>query len=114
MTVKLTGADLNAFMADAEFWANGRWYEDAMVSINGGEYFDWDGETIEPEDMISWDGGIVYDSDRTGAGSRSLEPEIRKWMKARSVATIVIEVNKDHEADVRALLNSAPGVKVLK
>lgn len=113
MTLKLKGADLKAFMEDREFWWDGRWYEEAELSINGGPWFDWDGEEIKDTDSLRWRGGVVYDGpdDRDGYG---LQPKLLAWLKGRVHTLVVLEIHKDHLAAVKELINATPGVRMFK
>lgn len=106
MSVKLTGAEFLAFMNDKAFWYDGRWYEDAVISINGGEEFDWDGEAIAPTDKIIWQGGCLYETADVGSISYDLERKLRAWLKARSVTTFLVEVPNEQVEAFRAHLKA--------
>lgn len=114
MSVKLTGADLKAFMEDKAFWTDGRWYEEAVLSINGGEPFDWDGEPIDPADKITWHGGMVYDNADIGSTFYDLETELKRWLKKRAVTVVVLEVDNAKVDMIVSMLKATVGVKVLK
>lgn len=114
MTIKLTGADWKAFMDDKEFWWEGRWYQDGAMSINGAEWIDWDQEPIEPEDEIRWKGGEVYDSADIRSPWYDMEKKLRAWLKARTVTTVVLEVDRNHLAHLLLQMGNHPGVRVLK
>lgn len=113
MTVKLTGAELNAFMADKSFWWDGRWYQDAVISVNEGDWFDWDGEKIEAQDQVRWQGGDVYDNEDVGSTFYSLEAELKKWLKKQTTTVIVLQVDKDKLTDALAAIGAINGVRIV-
>lgn len=111
--VKLTGAEWAAFMDDKAEWPEGAWFDDEQITVNGTAWEEgWDGEQLEPSDKVVLIGGAFYpdESARTFFDS---EAKVRKWLKARNVTILTIEVVNEAAADLKAELKARTGVKVL-
>lgn len=117
MSVKLTGAEIKAFYADATFWPDGRWHEDESVSIEGIDQASGfeDVEDYLDEAKIVLEGGIVYD-ERIGHVSEvcSVESLFKRWRKAQTVSLVMIEVPKDLDAEKLSEALKSIGAKVHK
>lgn len=110
MTVKLTGADLNAFMTDREVWKDGYWYDDAEWTVDGHpddlEYTFEDGQGVPPAAKVTLNYGAYYTGSDVGATFYDLESVLRKWLKARTVTVVAVEVPnaevENFKADLKA------------
>lgn len=115
MTVKLTGADYKAFLEDASVWKEGYWFESDHVTVNGEEVGDdYDETTLDDADKVTITGGCLYLGSDIGAESIDYEKRLRKWLKARTVTTVVLEINNDQLENHLASFAVLPGVKVLR
>jgi hypothetical protein len=117
MAVKMTGAEWNAWMADKAAWPDGAYYEDEDMKIDGVQVGD-DGVAgdLAADAKVSISGGRFYESDGPvdWSNSKSFEAVARRWLKARSVETIVVEINRDDAAAFRVLVGSFRNARIIK
>lgn len=122
MSVKLSGAEMNAFMVDPAVWGeegnwSGRWYDDAYVEVDGEqddlEYtFRSDDSKLPADAKVTVEGGCLYRGEDANSPWDDFEKFLRRWLKARSVTTLVLEVPNEQVEAIRGLLE-ARGVRVL-
>lgn len=113
------GADLIAFWREWPM-GNGVYHDDSPFSMNDADVLcvvDDIGNPIAPVDpdvtysfnygVLGWQG----DGPQPAAFDSDLVRVFRRWLKARTVATLVVEVPRDAAATARALIE-AQGWKI--
>lgn len=109
MGVKLTGSEFNEFMKDDSVWLKDYWYEDVYALVNG-EPDELEAEL--PDDAkVVLEGGCFYTGQEINSTHFDFEQIVRKWLKARVTAVLVVEVPKDKLDEAKALFKSK-GYKV--
>jgi hypothetical protein len=87
------------------------YWEDASVQVNGeqtAEYeFDYD-TGIKPTDSISVSGGVVLGK-VVGTAGPSFEAYLRRWLKARSTTSFIVECDKALTERIQELITQAGG-----
>lgn len=122
MAVKCTGAEFLRFYNDKAWWfsregktaqsddENTVW-EDACVLVNGeqiAEYeFDFD-KDLKPTDTVSVSGGVVFGK-VVGAKEPSVEAYLKRWLKAQSTTSILIDCPKEKLDAILAAIKAAGG-----
>lgn len=114
MTVKLTGADWNAFMQDKAEWPEGAYYQDEELHVNG-DHMGNDGasDDLPLDAKVSVRGGEFYPSAKDRE-FYSFERKLRAWLKARTVTTVVLEVDNEELPYLKTMLTFITGVRLLK
>ena len=109
MTVKMTGAQFKAFLA-AE-WGPDAYWEETEITVNGEPMpDDCDDAFVKDADTITITGGVIYqDQVHNPQSCINAEPFARKWLKAQSTVTLMVEVPREH-ADWFAKSFQATGV----
>lgn len=108
MTVKTTGAEFKRFYFDDAYWPDGTWHEDEEIEIDGNPI----SEDLAIEDIhniaaLKVTGGIVMGL--ADGSEPSVESYFKKWRKAQSTVSFVVECDKDKEGAVRAAIRAAGG-----
>jgi len=112
--VKCTGAEWKAFYSNNEYWPEGYWHDDVLVSINGQEsddFLDADVDTVADDAVIRIEAGHVFEED--GEPVRSLEAHFKKWKKEATTVMLVVQVDRKKADDVKAAIKAAGG-KIVK
>jgi hypothetical protein len=113
MTVKSSVAEFKQFYNNLAFWPPGSYHDDVIFSVNGiaVDDADFNIENFSDSDAIVVEGGDVYLSNGNGFFrlSDSVENHFKKWKKQQVTVLMVIEVNCDREAEVRASVFAARG-----
>lgn len=119
MTTKTTGAEFKRFYSDPEYWPetekdgqDGPWHEDEIIEVDG-QARGPDAELSDIADTaaVRIDGGAVYGSRFKGDGP-SLETYFKRWRKAQTTCTLVIECDIGKRDEIVAALKKL-GAKVL-
>jgi hypothetical protein len=113
MAVKTTGAEFKRFYADKAFWPHGTWHEDEGITIDGQPFDYASGDILDEVSdscVMTLAHGCVFRADSSEWGS--FEGHFKKWRKAQTTTSLVIECPKELEAVVRAAIKAA-GAKVL-
>lgn len=110
MSVKCTGAELNAFLDDPAFWKVGgddhTWYDDAVMTMDGA---DWDGDPkAEPTSKCVIEGGVVCGF-VIGPAEPSVEAYFRRWKKAQTSVLFTGNCPKEAFEAVKAAVKAAGG-----
>lgn len=110
--IKITGAELKAFLRDDwEKWGNAIYYEDAVFEINGNEidanHVELDLETIGSDAEAKIVRGIVYNPNFVEICS--LETLFKRWKKLQTHETLVIEAPKDQIEKIKKFIEQAKG-----
>ena len=87
MTIKMSGAEFNAFYSDPAMWPEGVYHDDQIITING--VIVDDDCTPNDNDLVSITGGYVTDED--GGDLGTLESYIRKWRKKQNTVVLLVE-----------------------
>ena len=107
MPIKLTGAQLKAFLNDTEFWPEGRWMDDDVVERNGEVEEDFDWLSAADTDSIKLIDGVVFEDNGDEVGG--LVPLARRWLKAQTSTCFLVTVDKTKEEEIKALIRKAGG-----
>ena len=108
MTVKTTGAEFKRFYFDDAYWPDGTWHEDEEIEVDGlPTSEDLAIENIPDTASMRIAGGVVMGLADDSAPS--VESYFKKWRKAQSTASFVVECAKDKEGAVRAAIRAAGG-----
>jgi hypothetical protein len=101
--VKLTGQEYNDF-CNSDVWGKD-WYWDETLFLHNGKEVDDLGE-LDPTDEVILLEGTVFKGSTHDAVAVDALAFVRKWLKARTVTTLMVEVPKDQieafKADMRA------------
>ena len=108
MTVKTTGAEFKRFYFDDAYWPDGTWHEDEEIEVDGLPI----SEDLAIEDVpdtasMRIAGGVVMGL-ADGSGP-SVESYFKKWRKAQSTVSLLVECDKDKEDAVRSAVRAAGG-----
>ena len=109
MTVKATGAEIQAFMKSD--WDE-CWMDDYVFEINGTEIgSEFEEEELNPDDNVKIICGEIYD----GEMSRlcSLESYFKKWRKKQAESVLVVNAPNDKLEAIKTAIEQAGG-KILK
>lgn len=107
MGVTLTGAEYTAFFEDKTVWPDeSDWIEGELVYVDGRECEGLP-DKVPDGAVVRIDAGIIrrFESDENDC----LVSAIRKWKRQRNVVTIVVEVRRDAEANMLAVIKAAGG-----
>jgi hypothetical protein len=122
MSIKTTGRDFKRFYTDDAVWKpagskDGAYFDDVTIYVNDA---DWDAggkdyEDIPDDATVSFSGGSWYPDQDTAAQyeSRNFETVFKKWRKAQTHTTIIVEVALDNIEAMKAAVAAAGG-KVLQ
>lgn len=114
MSIKCTGAELKAFYQseDPEFWPDGSWCEDEEITVDGAPVTE-NYQQIPDAAKVTVAGGYVFFAGKDGDLGPSFEAHFKRWRKAQTTASIVVEVQKDKLESLVAAIAAAGG-KVLR
>ena len=114
MTVKTNGATWKKFYQDPAFWPSEAWHEGEEITVNGLSVSDSDFDltAMKDADHIAVTGGVVYLL-KGGYDGPTLEAHFRKWLKAQTTTTLLVEVDRARLEAVSAAVEAA-GERVLK
>lgn len=117
MSVKMKGAEFNAFYHDEEYWPKNAWHDYHDVSVNG-QYRDELDEDIADDDDVIIEDGVVYIPTETEDGVREKEVKLTtffsNWRKRNKYTFLVVTVEKEHIETVTASIKSIAGVSSVK
>lgn len=89
---KITGLEFKEFYYDEDFWADGIWCDDVLLTVNDDPWDESDEYSrIKNSDSVIIESGFVISGDK----EYSMVNFFNKWKKKRSVAFITIEIDKD-------------------
>ena len=113
--IKLTGAEMNAFMTDKSVWDGGKWYDDLYAEVDGVPSdldMDFDKAGFAPDAKVRVEGGVLYRGGQFDAVFDDFETILRRWKKARTVTVVTLEVPNEQVEAFKASAKSA-GCRVL-
>lgn len=117
MSVKMKGAEFNAYYHDDAYWVKDAWHDDTCVKVNG-EYVDELDDNVPDDADVVIESGVVYIPTKSESGYEetevSLVSHFKAWRKQSKYSSIVVTVEKDKAAEVREALRSIPGVASVK
>lgn len=102
MTVKTTGAEFKAFYNDPEFWPDGYWHDDTVITFDGHEVADFTVDTSANATVVRIEAGMIFDGQDNELCS--LETHFKRWRKKQSHAHVCVLVPKDKLGEIAALL----------
>ena len=114
MVTKTTGAEFKRFYSDTEYWPDddgNTFHEDEIVFVNGGEH-DGEYENMPDDALVTVVAGIVY-SPKFDCNEPSFEAYFKRWRKAQSSISIVVEIDRSKEEALRAAIKTIGG-RILK
>jgi monoamine oxidase len=108
--VKMSGKDFKDFYNDPTLWAGEAYHDDVLILVNGAEFvsdaLDGDASTIADTDQVVVEYGVYYAPD---GADKDLAAVARRWLKARSTTTLLVEVAKDKQVALVAAVKAAGG-----
>ncbi len=107
--VKMTGAEFMQFTAEP--WGPD-WYWDETVFLHNGVEKDDIGECAETDEVVILE-GTIFKGQEIASVSIDALPFARKWLKARTITSLTVEVPKDQIEAFKADM-AAKGLRVLK
>lgn len=108
MSIKTNGAEWKRFYNDKVFWPEGHWHDDELMTLNGEESpEDWDLSEVPDSAALTIEAGCVFDA--AGDSVASLESHFKKWRKAQTTASVVVEIHKDKLDELKALVKTIGG-----
>ena len=108
MTVKTTGAEFKRFYFDDAYWPDGTWHEDEEIEVDGLPISeDLAIEDIHDTASMRIAGGMVMGL--ADGSEPSVESYFKRWRKAQSTVSFVVECDKDKEGAVRSAVRAAGG-----
>ena len=109
MTVKATGAEIQAFMQSD--W-NGCWMDDYVFEINGTEIgSEFEEEELNPDDKVKIISGEIYDEEMSLVCS--LKSYFKRWRKKQAETVLVVSAPNDKLEAIKIAIAEAGG-KILK
>ena len=110
MTVKATGAEIQAFMKSD--WDDGFWMDDYIFEVNGEEVgSEFEEEELNPDDKVKIIRGEIYDEEMSLVCS--LESYFKKWRKKQAETVLVVSAPNDKLEAIKIAIAEAGG-KILK
>jgi hypothetical protein len=112
MTTKTTGAEIKRFYADPAFWP-----EDGGDTYHDDEEVRVDGVPLDPDKgiaeipdtaVVTIAGGIVF-SPKWDGNEPSFETYFKRWRKAQSTVSIIVECDVSKRDAVVAAIRAAGG-----
>ena len=108
-SVKLTGQEYNEF-CNSDVWGED-WYWDETLFLYNGKEVDDLGELAPIDEVVVLE-GTVFKGSTHDAVAVDAVAFVRKWLKARTVVTVMVEVPKDQLVEFKAAMK-AKKLKVL-
>lgn len=111
MAAKTTGAEFKRFYNDPQFWPEGAWHEEDVITFDGVEPEGIDVDKISDTAKVVIVSGVVFLSqdDREGV---ALDSYFRRWLKTQATRQLIVEVDVSKMDAVLAAVKAAGG-KVL-
>lgn len=103
MSVKLSGTDFKAWIA-SDWGHPDAWWEDEVITVDGVEADNCEVAGIPDHAVVVVTGGVILSPLDAGMEDRNAETELRRWLRARSTAHVVVEVEKEQVQNLKALL----------
>lgn len=105
MATKMTGREFKSFYTDD--WVGGAFWDDYEIEVNGTTLTeDYEKVAIQDTDRVRILSGVVY-VDGTYEGSQvAADTFARRWLKARTVDTVIVEIDKEHRATFDMMVGS--------
>lgn len=112
MKITVTGAEWKRFYEDSEIWKDGSFHDDVSGVIDGktvgSDDLDFDLSAIADSAVITEIDGVYFPDGDTVDGT-SLATVFKKWRKAQTTATIIIECHISKKDAVEAAIIAAGG-----
>lgn len=108
MAIKTTGAEFWRFYNDDEFWPDGAWHEDTVVTVNGETVDDYTREIVPDDALVVIDGGVIFLA-ADGNKTVNFDSHFRKWRKVQDTMSIVVECPTAVIDAVKAAIKAAGG-----
>lgn len=118
MSVKMKGAEFKAYYQDDEYWTPGAWHDGHCIKVDGEYREDIEVDNIPDDSDVVIESGVIYVPVNGESGAEEKEIQLvthfKNWRKQNKFSFIVVVVEKEKVADVRAALRSIPGVNEVK
>lgn len=112
MATKTTGAEFKRFYEDPAYWPDGVWHEDVLFTVDGEPAGDsYDMSKVPDGAQVTIEGGIVMGPPHDGK-EPSVETLFKRWRKAQTIKTLVVEVDVSKLDAVVAAIKAAGGKAV--
>lgn len=109
MKVKTSGVLFKEFLDDNIIFHDGVWIEKEELTVNGVVVEDWYPEDIKASDVVTVKDGIIlreYVRDDKGL---NLASTLKRWLKAKDLTTIVVQVKKTDLELMESTIKSVGG-----
>lgn len=108
-SAKMTGAVLKQYLQDKDqlIWPEGRYYDDALFTVNEIEVDDLDDKELKDDDRCTIEGGIVLDPDTPLADGIDFATHFKQWLKKQNTTLLVVRVPNENIDAVKQALKSA-------
>lgn len=106
MSAKTTGIEFKRFYNDPAFWPDGAYHDDDVVIVDGVEHEDLDLDKIPDNAKVVIECGVVF---FPGGEMVAFDTYFRRWKKAQTTRTIVVEVDASKLDAVVAAVKAAGG-----
>lgn len=105
--IKTIGLEFKQYYADKSAWPKDAYHDDAVIIVDGvdADEEDLDLEKVADTAIITITGGGVYGLKADSSAAISMETHFRKWKKAQSFTTMVIQVPNEQVLEVIAIMN---------
>lgn len=109
MAVKTTGYEFKRFYNDKNWWKEGTWHDAVVLLVDGEELDNQDEyDYILDSAKVVIDSGVVFLSETTDDGV-AMDSYFKRWKKAQTVRSIVVEVDISKLDAVIAAVKAAGG-----
>jgi hypothetical protein len=111
MACKMNGAEFKAFYTSD--WGNEAFWDDYEIEVNGESIVtDYEDAKIDDTDQVRILSGVVYVDGEYGGKHVAADTFARRWLKARTISTLVVEVPNDQVDAFKSDMKSK-GLRVL-
>lgn len=111
MTTKTTGAEFKAFYNDPEFWPDGYWHDDTVITFDGLDVADFTADTSADATVVRIEAGTILDGQDNEVCS--FETHFKRWRKKQTHACITVSVPKETLGEFWAMVEKI-GVRKVK
>ena len=109
MAVKTTGAEFKRFYNDKEFWPEGTWHEDELITVDGDDQEGgFDVDALRDESEVRIEDGVVF-GPQFDQNEPSFEAYFKRWKKKQTTTVFVVECDIAKADAVKAAVKAAGG-----
>ena len=107
MSTKTSGLEFKAFYNDPKVWKNNRFHEYEQIFVNGKLEEDLSIEKINDADIVTIDGGMIYEDGYKDVGG--FESQFRKWRRDQDTTVLMVRAPNASLEAIRAAIKAAGG-----